>query len=82
MALADELAVMIDVLEKIPGEKLAAFRDRQMCKHYDAIYKEVKSAPQRLKLNQTSRGDLYASGVELLTKAKALYSLLQSAQGK
>lgn len=77
--LAVELAVMIDVLEKIPGEKLAVFRDRQMCKHYDAIYKEVKSAPERLKLNQTSRGAFYASGAELLTKTKALHAFLESA---
>jgi len=73
---------MISALERIPGEKLALFHDRPMCKHYDAIYKEAKSAPERLKLEQTKLGDFYATGVELLTKAKALHSLLKSVQGK
>ena len=79
MGLVEELKIMVDVLEKIPGEKLSTFRDREMCKHYDAIYKEVtKNAPERLKLNQNSRGDFYStSGTELLTKVKALLSLLE-----
>lgn len=82
MDLTAELMIMTTVLDKIPGEKLDAFHDRQMCKHYDAIYKEVKNAPERLKLEQTSLGDFYARGVELLTKAKALRAFLESAQGK
>jgi len=82
MALVDELWSMIKVLEKIPGEKLEAFRDQEMCKHYDAIYKEVQSAPERLKLEQSRPGAFFASGAELLTKAKALYSLVIPAQGK
>lgn len=86
MGFAEELGIMIDVLEKIPGEKLSTFRDREMCKHYDEIYKEVKSAPERLKLNRTSYGDFYASGAELLTKVRALFALLKEdpdlAQGK
>jgi len=82
MDLAAELLIMSTVLEKIPGEKLSTFRDREMCKHYDDIYKEVKNAPERLKLNRTSYGDFYASGAELLTKAKALRAFLESIQAK
>lgn len=48
-----------------------------MCKHYDAIYKEAKTAPERLKLEVNQRGEFCASGAELLTKVKALYSLLE-----
>ena len=82
MDLADELAGIISTLERIPGEKLGMSRNQEMCKHYDAVYKKVQGAPERLKLEQSRPGAFYASGIELLTQAKALCSLLQSAQGK